>query len=255
MVPNGGRLALTICLILAACRTDAPTASGPPVALQRVSGDGQSAPPGETLERPLVARLVDADGHPVRRVDVRWTASTGVVTPEVSTTDGNGEARAVWRLGTAAGAQRATAIADGLDPVEFVAFVNTDALPDRIPLRAIDIATYDGSGQVVHPDVTLTPLDGVDDQPRLAITPYPWGNANFENPSLFDGNGRDDWTVPAGVTNPLVKPNGGYLSDPDIVWVVGSARALVVLSARRRGQPDSAHAIDRWRSNGVRLAS
>ena len=144
--------------------------------------------------------------------------------PRVSTTDANGEAKAVWKLGTGAGAQRATATADGLDPVEFVAFVDPNALPDRMPLRALDLATYDGSGQVVHPDVALPPFDGLDDRPRLAITPYPWGNANFENPSLFTGSGRDDVDAfRTGITNPVVKPTGGYLSDPDIVWLAERA--------------------------------
>jgi len=98
-------------LALGACRTDAPTAPGRPAVLERVSGDGQTVPPGGSLERPLVARLTDADGRPVRRVDVRWTATSGEVTPNVSATDANGEARAVWRLGTEAGAQHATASA------------------------------------------------------------------------------------------------------------------------------------------------
>jgi hypothetical protein len=136
----------------------------------------------------------------------------------MSATDGNGEAKAVWKLGTEPGPQHATAMAEGLDPVEFVAFVDPNALPDRLPLRAIDLTTYDGSGQVVHPDVAFT-LDGLDGQSRLAITPYPWGNANYENPSLFEGSGRDTWTEPAGLTNPVVKPPGGYLSDPDILWL------------------------------------
>ena len=218
MVPNGFRIVLTVVLAVAACRSDAPTASGRPVALQRVSGDGQSAPPGESLERPLVARLVDGDGRPVRRVEVKWGASMGEVTPSVSATDGNGEAKAMWKLGTEPGPQRANAVAEGLDPIEFVAYVDPNALPDRLPLRAIDLTTYDGSGQVVHPDVAFT-LDGLDGRARLAITPYPWGNANFENPSLFEGSGRDTWAEAPGITNPVAKPAGGYLSDPDILWV------------------------------------
>ena len=206
-------------LTMLGCQADAPTAAGPPVALQRVSGDGQSAKPGASLDRPLVARLVDADGRPVRRAQVRWSASAGVMTPEVSTTDAYGDAKAVWQLGTAVGAQHATAAADGLDPVEFVAFVDPSALPERIPLRAIALTTYDGSGQAVHPDVVLPPPDGSTDSPRLAITPYPWGNAGFENPSLYVGDGYDVWSVPVGVSNPIVRPSGGYLSDPDILWV------------------------------------
>lgn len=218
MVPNGVRVALTIVVAIAACRGDAPTATGRPVALERVSGDGQSARPGESLERPLVARLVDAEGRPVRRAEVRWTSTAGDVTPAVSATDGNGQAKAVWTLGTEPGQQHATAAAEGLDPVEFVAFVDPNALPDRLPLRAMDLTTYDGSGQVVHPDIAFA-LDGLDARSRLAITPYPWGNSTFENPSLFEGGGRDTWTEPAGITNPIVKPAGGYLSDPDILWL------------------------------------
>ena len=227
LLPNGMRvvLAILLSLTIAACRSDAPTAAGRPASLVRVSGDGQSAPPGEALERPLVARLVDAAGRPVRRVDVSWSASAGEVTPQISATDANGEARAVWKLGTEPGPQSATASAEGLDAVVFVAFVDPDALPDRVPLHAIDLATYDGSGQVVHPDILSPTPDGLDGKPRLAITPYPWGNASYENPSLFLGSGRDSWAVPAGVTNPLVKPTGGYLSDPDILWVA-EARQL-----------------------------
>ena len=229
MVPNGRRrLGLTItqslavaamnaALALGACGPDAPTATAPGVTLERVSGDGQTAPPGAALEAPLVARIVDADGRPVRRVDVRWSASAGQVTPDVSTTDANGVATAMWRLGTAPGVQHATATAEGLAPVEFTAFVDPNALPESLPLRALDLTTYDGSGQVVHPDVVLV-SSGDDRAPaRLAITPYPWGNANFENPSLFEGNGRDAWSAPAGITNPVFKPSSGYLSDPDIV--------------------------------------
>jgi hypothetical protein len=228
VVPNAGGVAasssivaiVAMCLTLGACGSDAPTANvGPPVALERVSGDGQSAPPGTALDRPLVARLVDANGRPVRRTEVRWYASTGAVTPSVSTTDGNGTAKALWRLGDEPGEQRATATADGLDALVFVAFVDPGALPDRIPLHRIALATYDESGQVVHPDIAMPPFDGIDQTPRLAITPYPWGNANYENPSIFTGEGRDVWSVPAGLTNPVVKPDGGYFSDPDIVWL------------------------------------
>jgi hypothetical protein len=204
---------------VAACRPDAPTSSGPPVALQRVSGDGQTARPGSPLDRPLVARLVDADGRPVSRAEVRWTVTAGTVSPEVSVTNASGDAETVWHLGSASGTQRATAAAEGLAPIEFTAFVDVNAVPEVIPLHALSLTTYDGSGQAVHPDVALPPFAGGGGDARLMITPYPWGNANMENPSLFVGNGRDAWTPPAGLENPVVRPENGYLSDPDMLWV------------------------------------
>ena len=219
-IPRVARIAAAAALTIAtACGPDAPTAVGPAVTLERVSGDGQSAPPGAALDEPLVARIIDADGRPVRRIDVRWSASAGDVSPAVSTTDANGVAKAIWRLGTATGTQHATAIADGLAPVEFVAFVDASALPGELPLRALTLSTYDGSDQVVHPDVAFATLPDGGVASWLAITPYPWGNANFENPSLFGGNGRDEWSSPTGLTNPVFKPSVGYLSDPDLVWL------------------------------------
>jgi hypothetical protein len=140
------------------------------------------------------------------------------VTPRVSLTDVNGDARATWRVGSLAGVQRVVAEADGIEPIEFVAFVDPGALPDRLPLQVISLETYDGAGQAVHPDVLAAPFGGLDDRTRLAITPYPWGNAHMENPSLFAGSEREGWSVPPGLTNPIVRPQGGYLSDPDVVW-------------------------------------
>ena len=210
------------CLVsvaLSACGTDAnaPTAVSPP-AIERVSGDGQTAPPGSPLDRPLVARIHDRHGKPVVSAKVWWSTDDGEISPTSTTTDANGRVTAVWQLGTSAGIHRATVYAAGVDSAEFVAYVDGNAMPDRVPLRAIDLDTYDGSGQVVHPDVAMGPFEGIDDGARLAITPYPGGNPLFENPSLYVRNGRD-WSVPAGVTNPLVTPTtGGYLSDPDIVW-------------------------------------
>jgi hypothetical protein len=203
-----------------ACDTDSPfvPAVRVPAALQEVSGNGQSALPGTELSRPLVARVLDGDARPMHGVRVRWRATTGAITPHESVSDAGGDARAVWRVGATSGVQRVFAEADGVGAIEFVAFVDPGVLPDRVPLRPIVLETYDGSGQAVHPDILVAPFGGLDDQPRLAITPYPRGNANFENPSLFTGSGRYGWTVPPGVINPIVRPSGGYLSDPDLVW-------------------------------------
>ncbi|MGV3709379.1 MAG: hypothetical protein ACO1Q7_11100 [Gemmatimonas sp.] len=83
---------------------------------------------------------------------------------------------------------------------------------------ALVFSTYDGSGQVVHPDVVSF------DQPwnghRLwnALTPYPNSATQFENPSLFASEDGDHWQIPEGVANPLTRTNRGYLSDPDMLF-------------------------------------
>ncbi len=77
----------------------------------------------------------------------------------------------------------------------------------------------DGSGQAVHPDFVRLPPSWSGDPFRLVATPYPGGNAAYENPSLFTGTTGTAWTTPAGVVNPLEQPDGaGYLSDPDILY-------------------------------------
>jgi len=75
----------------------------------------------------------------------------------------------------------------------------------------ISIPTYDGSNQVVHPDILMH--NGLF---YLTITPYPWSNVEHENPSFYSS--ADGVTFsPTGV-NPVVDhPKGGYNDDPDLI--------------------------------------
>lgn len=94
--------------------------------------------------------------------------------------------------------------------------------PPTQPLNSIQVLsleTYDGSGQVVHPDVTSTPDGWAARRRHLAITPYPNGQSSEENPSIFVANNEVTWRPPADGINPLVRPKtSGYLSDPDILY-------------------------------------
>jgi hypothetical protein len=79
--------------------------------------------------------------------------------------------------------------------------------------------TYDGSGQAVHPDVTRTPPGWRSGIWQFVATPYPDGNAFFENPSLYLPRTAFEWLAPEGVVNPIARPNGhGHLSDPDHLY-------------------------------------
>jgi hypothetical protein len=90
--------------------------------------------------------------------------------------------------------------------------------PALVEPRSFGAVTYDGSGEMVHPDAVVVPHGWNGHQFWFAATPYPLGNARYENPSFFQGDQADDWKLPAGASNPLAMPeSNGYLSDPDMV--------------------------------------
>jgi hypothetical protein len=74
------------------------------------------------------------------------------------------------------------------------------------------VPTYDGSDQVVHPDILAEP-----DRITLAITPYPYSNGDFENPSLFSTTDGVHFDPLAGAPAPLVPtPAYDHNDDPDL---------------------------------------
>lgn len=92
-------------------------------------------------------------------------------------------------------------------------------LPQALEARPLSIRTYDGSGELVHPDAAVFAQPWHGRRYWFAATPYPAGDPSFENPSIFVGNRANVWSVPDLPENPLARPErGGYLSDPDIVY-------------------------------------
>jgi hypothetical protein len=112
-----------------------------------------------------------------------------------------------------------TAPADPLVP-GVVEIDDSDMLsPDLVvePSR-VRVETYDGSGELVHPDALVFPHRWRGHRYWFAATPYPLGNSTLENPSGFAGDSAQDWRTIPGLTNPIAAPSGGYLSGPDLSY-------------------------------------
>jgi hypothetical protein len=208
-------------LFVWACRDG--TAPPAMALLEVAAGDGQHAMAGTELPEPVTVQLRDAAQRPLVGVHVTWSSESGggdVIVPESETTDANGNARARWRLDATTGTHTLLVTADGGATAHASAFADAAPVADVHPLS---IVTYEGSGQAVHPDFVRLPASWSGDPFRLVATPYPGGNATYENPSLYTGSTGIDWAVPEGVTNPLEQPEiGGYLSDPDMLYDPGA---------------------------------
>lgn len=86
----------------------------------------------------------------------------------------------------------------------------------------LTVPTYDGSNQLTHPKVLYFANGWHGYRYWMSMTPYPYTDDDYENPSIVVSNDGTNWTVPAGLKNPVsgvpedVKI-GGHYSDPHLV--------------------------------------
>jgi hypothetical protein len=135
--------------------------------LLRVSGNGQSASPGQELDDPLVVRLVDQEGNGIPDRAVSWVvgAGGGSVTSTNSTTDGDGEAQTRWTLGPSPGTNTLNAVVSGVGVVGFTATATTGggsgggggASPSRLEFRVQPSDTEED--RKISPAVEVAVLD------------------------------------------------------------------------------------------------
>jgi len=89
----------------------------------------------------------------------------------------------------------------------------------------LEITSYDGSGQNVHPDVVYIPEDWCGHPYWMVMTAYPFCQDRFENPALRASNDGLTWFAVDGVPDPLVLPpvdRSAHHADPDLVWSEGA---------------------------------
>jgi hypothetical protein len=110
-------------------------------AVKLVSGDQQRAPVRSQLALPIVVRVVSRHGLPVahNKVLFRPEYGEGVATPDTGTTDADGRARTMWRLGPIPGVRRLLVWAEGVDSALTVS-ADADPAPGETRLVALDTA-------------------------------------------------------------------------------------------------------------------
>ena len=217
-VPVARLVLFTLAAGALACAPDRVTTTRERGVVVVASGNAQRGVPGQRLAAPIVVVVRDESSRPASGVRVTWIAEDGgTIDPAASTTDDDGHASATWTLGGGV-EHRGRAVAEGYAAVEFTASAASDGELTLDVIQPLDLTTYDHSGQTVHPDFVSTGPEWPAAGAYLFITPYPNGNANFENPSIYEGTGMR-WTPPNGVTNPLFAPGAGYYSDPDALYV------------------------------------
>lgn len=95
--------------------------------------------------------------------------------------------------------------------------------PPSVPLKNAQsflmIPTYDGSGQVTEPDVVSFELPWHGFKYWMAFSPFPFGDASKENPSIAASDDGISWQVPPGLTNPLaLRSTDAHLSDASLFY-------------------------------------
>ena len=93
-----------------------------PARLTVVGGAGQRATVGDSLPNRVTLRVADSLGNAIPAVQITLAATTGAVDEKTVATDSTGSVGVRWTLGRAAGVQRLTARATGIEkPLEVTA--------------------------------------------------------------------------------------------------------------------------------------
>ena len=142
---------------------------GSPTRLERVSGDDQSAQPGQELPDPLVVQLLDAAGNGVPNRAVSWVVASGggSASPATSTTDENGRASTRWTLGGSEGDNTLNAVVSGVGVVAFSATADEDGGSSTASRLAFRVQPSDTEeGRTMDPPVEVA----VEDQSGNPVT-------------------------------------------------------------------------------------
>ncbi len=188
--------------------------AGAAATLAAVSGGGQSGVVGSTAAQPLVVRVSDSFGNAVSGATIRWSATSGSVSPAAATSDAGGGAQATYTFGSGAGSATVTAAIDGASGTTGTVQFTMTALAGAP--AAIERAA--GDAQVATPGTTL-PVS-----PRVRVADAQGNPVAGAAVTFSVGSGGGSVTEPTRTTNA-----GGFASVGS--WRLGSTAGSNTLIA------------------------
>ena len=105
------------------------------------------------------------------------------------------------------------------EPCNYV-WSGTSSLSEKCNAKeTLRIRNYLGNYQNIHPKILYFKDSWNGFRFWMSYTPYPKGKTDAENPCIAVSNDGVNWSVPAGLSNPLAsKFKGGYNSDTHLVY-------------------------------------
>jgi hypothetical protein len=171
-----------------------------PSSLTLLSGDGQRAPAGRRIARPITVQVVSRSGRPIQGVAVRFVLDEGAgkVEPEADSSDAQGIAQVTWTLGGLPGRQSLSATADGVaTPTVVTAEAEPVAANTRITMASEHLEGPAGGTLTEPVAVRVTDSSGV----SLVDVPVAWSAGDdgsilaAESRTDSMGESRARWTL------------------------------------------------------------
>jgi adhesin/invasin len=106
--------------------------AGAPAGVVVTAGDAQRGAAGAALAKPIIIRVVDANGSGVANAAVQLAPSSGSVPDSALTTDGQGTAKVRWTMGRSAGEHALAVRVDGVKMLLKVSAYTTPAAPANL---------------------------------------------------------------------------------------------------------------------------
>src|SRR2546426_4737317 len=163
-------------LVLASCvaPVDTDQAVGP-LSLSVVSGNNQTAPPGTELPDPIVARVEDSRGHPVKGQIVNFVVVSGggSVFAGAAISGGDGIVQERWTVGFSGPQQVEARAVDNVTGAKLTFATFTVTLTDVAPPVVTDVATSPPNPVAGSPfDLTAVVNDAATGGSNIAVATY-----------------------------------------------------------------------------------